>query len=132
MTRKEGGGGTSLRVRPRRRPRRPPRPGRPRAVQRPGAGLTPEGGEEGGRRYAATADDAAFATFKLDGPAGEILAQFNSSWAVRVYRDDLLQIQGAGPPAAPVATPPGFNAQPRADPPPRVWNPAFTPSGHYH
>src|SRR3989442_1775819 len=40
--------------------------------------------DEQDRRYAATADDAAYATFALDARAGEILAQFNSSWAVRV------------------------------------------------
>src|SRR5207253_9132109 len=63
------------------------------AVQCTGARLIPERVDEQGRRYAATADDAALATFKLAGATGEILAQFNSSWAVRVYRDDLLQIQ---------------------------------------
>src|SRR5205823_1567935 len=66
------------------------------AVQCTGATHIPERRDEQGRRYAATADDAAYATFALDGPTGEILAQFNSSWAVRVYRDDLLQIQVDG------------------------------------
>ena len=34
--------------------------------------------------------------FALAGRDGEIIAQFNSSWAVRVYRDELLQIQVDG------------------------------------
>src|SRR5437764_15485081 len=66
------------------------------AVQCTAARLIPERVDEQGRRYAATADDAAYATFALAGATGEILAQFNSSRAVRVYRDDLLQIQVDG------------------------------------
>jgi predicted dehydrogenase len=41
----------------------------------------------------ATADDAAYATFEL---AGGIVAHFNSSWCVRVRRDDLLTLQVDG------------------------------------
>src|SRR5205085_8636656 len=93
------------------------------AVQCTAARLIPERVDEQGRRYATTADDAAFDTFKLDGPAGEILAQFNSSWAVRVYRDDLLQIQVDGTLASAVATLRGCKIQRRADTPPAVWNP---------
>src|SRR5438067_13020115 len=93
------------------------------AVQCTGARLIPERVDEQGRRYAATADDAAFATFKLGGPAEEILAQFNSSWAVRVYRDDLLQIQVDGTLASAVATLRGCKIQRRADTPRAVWNP---------
>src|SRR5690606_16247516 len=54
--------------------------------------------DEKGKEYAATADDAAYAIFELD---GGIVAQINSSWAVRVYRDELVafQVHGtAGPP----------------------------------
>src|SRR5437763_6293651 len=93
------------------------------AVQCTAARLIPERVDEQGRRYAATADDAAFATFKLDGPAGEILAQFNSSWAVRVYRDDLLQIQVDGTLGSAVATLRDCKLQRRADTPRAVWNP---------
>src|SRR5216117_3905837 len=57
------------------------------AVQCTGATHIAERVYEQDRRYAATAHDAAYATFALAGPGGEILAQFNSSWAVRVYRD---------------------------------------------
>ena len=47
----------------------------------------PERWDEAGRRYDATADDAAFATFEL---AGGVIAQINSSWVTRVRRDDLV------------------------------------------
>ena len=93
------------------------------AVQCTGARLIPERVDEQGRRYAATADDAAYATFTLDGEAGEIIAQFNSSWAVRVYRDDLLQIQVDGTLASAVATLRGCKIQRRAQTPRAVWNP---------
>ncbi len=49
--------------------------------------------DEAGRPYDCTADDAAYATFELE---GGIIAQFNSSWCVRVRRDDLLTIQVDG------------------------------------
>src|SRR2546429_9247484 len=94
------------------------------AVQCTAARLIPERVDEQGRRYAATADDAAFATFKLDGPDGEILAQFNSAWAVRVYRDDLLQIQVDGTLGGAVATLRDCKIQGRADTHRPVWNPA--------
>src|SRR5438552_12881317 len=67
-----------------------------RAVQCTGATHIPERVDERGQRYAATADDAAYATFLMQNAHGDIVAQFNSSWAVRVYRDDLLQIQVDG------------------------------------
>src|SRR6266540_180034 len=57
-----------------------------RAVSCLGATHIPERVDEQGRPYAATADDAAYATFELD---GGIIAQINSSWCVRVYRDEL-------------------------------------------
>src|SRR5436190_1723044 len=93
------------------------------AVQCTGATHIPERRDEQGRRYAATADDAAYATFALDGRAGEIIAQFNSSWAVRVYRDDLLQIQVDGTLASAVGTLRGCKIQRRAQTPRAVWNP---------
>ncbi len=93
------------------------------AVQCTAARLIPERVDEQGRRYAATADDAAYATFALAGATGEILAQFNSSWAVRVYRDDLLQIQVDGTLGSAVATLRDCKIQRRADTPRAVWNP---------
>ena len=53
----------------------------------------PERRDEAGRTYAVDVEDTAFAVFEL---AGGILAQITSSWASRVKRDDLLQIQVDG------------------------------------
>jgi predicted dehydrogenase len=49
--------------------------------------------DEAGRRYDVDVEDHAFAIFELEGGA---LAQIGSSWANRVKRDDLLQIQVDG------------------------------------
>lgn len=46
--------------------------------------------DENGKTYKCTADDAAYATFELE---GGVIAQFNLSWTVRVRRDDLLTLQ---------------------------------------
>jgi predicted dehydrogenase len=97
--------------------------GEVRAVQCSGATHIPERVDEAGRRYRVTADDAAYATFVLAGSGGEIIAQFNSSWAVRVYRDDLLQIQVDGTLGSAVAGLRGCKTQSRADTPRPVWNP---------
>ena len=49
--------------------------------------------DETGNTYAVDVEDTAFAIFEL---AGGVLAQVSSSWASRVKRDDLLQIQVDG------------------------------------
>jgi predicted dehydrogenase len=49
--------------------------------------------DETGAFYDVDVEDTAFATFEL---AGGVLAQVSSSWASRVKRDDLLQIQVDG------------------------------------
>jgi predicted dehydrogenase len=56
--------------------------------------------DEAGKRYKATADDAAYATFQLD---GNVIAHFNCSWATRVRRDDLLTLQVDGTKGSAVA-----------------------------
>jgi predicted dehydrogenase len=76
--------------------------------------------DEAGRPYRVTADDAAYATFEL---AGGIVAQVNSSWAVRVYRDDLLTIQVDGTHGSAVAGLRDCQIQHRAATPRAVWNP---------
>jgi predicted dehydrogenase len=53
----------------------------------------PERRDESGRSYSVDVEDTAFAVFEL---AGGVLAQVSSSWASRVKRDDLLQIQVDG------------------------------------
>ncbi|MEP6732045.1 MAG: Gfo/Idh/MocA family oxidoreductase [bacterium] len=93
------------------------------AVQCIGATHIPERVDESGVRYKATADDAAYGTFVLAAPQGDIIAQFNSSWAVRVYRDELLQIQVDGTLGSAVAGLRGCKTQHRVNTPKPVWNP---------
>jgi predicted dehydrogenase len=93
------------------------------AVQCIGATHIPERVDEFGKRYKATADDAAYGIFRLAGRDGEIIAQFNSSWAVRVYRDELLQIQVDGTLGSAVAGLRGCKTQHRVNTPKPVWNP---------
>ena len=80
----------------------------------------PERWDEKGEKYAATADDAAFATFELD---GGIIAQINSSWSVRVRRDDLAVFQVDGTHGSAVAGLQKCFIQARAATPKPVWNP---------
>src|SRR5213078_1845363 len=54
---------------------------------------------------------------------GDVVAQFNSSWAVRVYRDDLLQIQVDGTAGSAVAGLRDCWTQRRDETPRAVWNP---------
>src|SRR6187455_619833 len=81
--------------------------------------------DEGGKPYDATADDAAYATFELDGGAkhGTIVAQINSSWATRVRRDDLATFHVDGTLGSAVAGLTECRIQPRAATPKPVWNP---------
>jgi predicted dehydrogenase len=90
------------------------------AVQCFGTTHIPERVDERGRRYRVTADDAAYGTFQL---AGNIVAQFNSSWAVRVYRDELLSIQVDGTEGSAVAGLRGCKTQHRVNTPRPIWNP---------
>ncbi len=93
------------------------------AVQCLGATHIPERVDERGRRYTATADDAAYGTFELAGQDGTIIAQFNSSWAVRVYRDELLEIHVDGTEGSAVAGLRGCKTQHRVNTPRPTWNP---------
>jgi predicted dehydrogenase len=94
--------------------------GEVRAVSCLGATHIPERWDEQGSKYECTADDAAYATFELD---GGVIAQFNSSWAVRVRRDDLLTIQVDGTKGSAVAGLRDCWIQPYAATPRPVWNP---------
>lgn len=85
-----------------------------------GANHIPERVDEQGKRYKATADDAAYATFELEGGA---LAHINMSWCVRVYRDDLVTFQVDGTHGSAVAGLTDCKIQPRAGTPRPVWNP---------
>ncbi|SCF12640.1 Gfo/Idh/MocA family protein [Micromonospora chokoriensis] len=94
--------------------------GRVRAVSCVTATHIPERVDEAGQAYPATADDAAYAVFELD---GGIIAQINSSWNVRVYRDELVEFQVDGTEGSAVAGLRNCRAQHRAVTPKPVWNP---------
>ncbi|MEU5829698.1 Gfo/Idh/MocA family oxidoreductase [Micromonospora tulbaghiae] len=80
----------------------------------------PERVDETGARYRATADDAAYGIFEL---AGGIIAQVNSSWAVRVHRDELVEFQVDGTHGSAVAGLRDCRIQHRGATPMPVWNP---------
>ncbi|MFP4104515.1 MAG: Gfo/Idh/MocA family protein [Phycisphaerae bacterium] len=94
--------------------------GEVKSVSCRGATHIPTRWDENGRPYEATADDAAYATFELD---GDIVAQFNSSWCVRVRRDDLLTLQVDGTKGSAVAGLRKCWVQPYGATPKPVWNP---------
>jgi predicted dehydrogenase len=91
-----------------------------KAVSCLGATHVPRRWDENGAPYQATADDSAYSTFEL---AGGIIAHFNSSWCVRVRRDDLLTIQVDGSQGSAVAGLRNCWVQPAATTPRPVWNP---------
>ncbi len=85
-----------------------------------GATHIPRRVDERGEGYDATADDAAYAMFELD---GGIIAQFNSSWCTRVRRDDLLTIHVDGTDGSAVAGLRKVLVQAAGATPRCVWNP---------
>ena len=85
-----------------------------------GATHIPERRDEAGKPYACTADDSAYATFELE---DGIIAHFNSSWTVRVRRDDLLTLQVDGTKGSAVAGLRDCWVQPYAATPRPTWNP---------
>jgi predicted dehydrogenase len=91
-----------------------------KAVSCLGATHIPFRWDESGKKYKATADDAAYATFRL---AGGAIAHFNSSWTVRVRRDDLLTLQVDGTKGSAVAGLRGCLMQSHDKTPKPVWNP---------
>jgi len=94
--------------------------GKVKAVSCLGATHIPERIDEEGKRYKCTADDAAYATFELE---DGIIAQFNSSWTVRVRRDDLLTLQVDGTKGSAVAGLRECYTQHYGNTPKPVWNP---------
>jgi len=94
--------------------------GEVKAVSCLGATHIPFRWDEAGRKYKATSDDAAYATFKL---AGGVIAHFNSSWTARVRRDDLLTLQVDGTKGSAVAGLRGCRIQSYEKTPKPVWNP---------
>jgi predicted dehydrogenase len=86
-----------------------------------GATHIPERWDENGKPYEATADDAAYAMFELE---GGVVATLNSSWCVRVRRDDLVTFQVDGTHGSAVRGVSPTAARRRASTTPKpVWNP---------
>ena len=91
-----------------------------KAVSCLGATHIPKRWNEQGQAYDCTADDSAYATFELE---GGIVAHFNSSWCVRVRRDDLLTVQVDGTRGSAVAGLRHCWIQAYGGTPRPVWNP---------
>jgi predicted dehydrogenase len=94
--------------------------GRVQAVTAKVATHVPARHDEQGARYEATADDAAYGIFELD---GGIIAQINSSWCVRVNRDELVEFQVDGTEGSAVAGLRNCKVQHRVGTPAAIWNP---------
>jgi len=91
-----------------------------KAVSCLGTTHIPQRWDESGKPYKADADDAAYATFQLD---GGIIATINSSWCVRPYRDDLVTFQVDGTNGSAIAGLHDCMMQARQATPRPVWNP---------
>ena len=91
-----------------------------KAVSCLGATHIPERVDEEGNAYPCTAEDSAYTTFDLE---GGIVAHFNSSWTVRVRRDDLLTLQVDGTKGSVVAGLRDCYTQHYGNTPRPVWNP---------
>ncbi|WP_151769843.1 Gfo/Idh/MocA family protein [Streptomyces abyssomicinicus] len=94
--------------------------GRVTSVQALATTHVPRRWDENGKPYSATADDAAYGVFQLEGGA---VAQINSSWAVRVHRDELVEFQVDGTHGSAVAGLRNCRVQHRSATPKPVWNP---------
>ena len=94
--------------------------GKVRGVQCTGATHIPRRWDEEGKPYECTADDSACATFELE---GGVIAQINSSWCVRVRRDDLFTLQVDGTKGTAVAGLRDCWTQSLGETPRAVWNP---------
>jgi predicted dehydrogenase len=85
--------------------------------------------DEAGREYPCTADDSAYASFRL---SGGIIAHFNCSWCTRVRRDDLLTLQVDGSKGSAVAGLRHCWTQHYGATPRPVWNPDIdTPLNYF-
>ncbi|PRY21846.1 putative dehydrogenase [Aliiruegeria haliotis] len=85
-----------------------------------GAVHIPTRWDEAGAEYSADADDAAYATFLLE---GDVVAHINSSWCTRVRRDDLVTFHVDGTHGSAVAGLHSCRSQARVNTPKPVWNP---------
>jgi predicted dehydrogenase len=94
--------------------------GETKAVSCLGATHIPNRVDESGKTYPADTDDAAYATFQLE---GGVIAQINSSWTTRVRRDDLVTFHVDGTHGSAVAGLTKCWTQARVNTPKPVWNP---------
>ena len=94
--------------------------GKVKSVSCRGATHIPVRYDEKGKAYQATADDSAYATFELE---NGVIAHFNSSWNVRVRRDDLLTMQVDGTKGSAIVGLRKCWVQSAAATPKPVWNP---------
>src|ERR1700716_2621428 len=93
-----------------------------------GATHVPARWDETGRKYKATADDAAYATFQL---ASGVVAHINSSWCTRLRRDDLVTCHVDGTHGSAVAGLTRCVTQARVNTPRPGWNPDVAPSMNF-
>jgi predicted dehydrogenase len=91
-----------------------------RSVSALGATHLPKRVDERGTPYDCTAEDSAYGTFELENGT---ICQFNSSWDVRVRRDDLFTMQVDGTEGSAVAGLRECRIQSEAMTPKPVWNP---------
>ncbi|MEX2578463.1 MAG: Gfo/Idh/MocA family oxidoreductase [Verrucomicrobiales bacterium] len=94
-----------------------------------GATHVPERVDENGRPYPCTADDSCYATFELE---NGVVCQFNSSWDVRVRRDDLFVMQVDGTRGSAVVGLRDCRIQPLGATPKPVWNPDIEQPIDFH
>lgn len=94
--------------------------GEVQAVSCLGATHIPQRVDEAGKTYDCDTDDAAYATFELE---GGVIAQINSSWTTRVRRDDLVTFHVDGTHGSAVAGLHKCWTQHRVNTPKPVWNP---------
>ena len=92
------------------------------------ATLIPRRWDESGAPYDATADDAAYAVLEF---ASGVMASVNSSWAVRVNRRELVELQVDGTDGSAVAGLRHCAVQHRATTPRAVWNPDLPDPADY-
>src|SRR5256885_1467660 len=89
-----------------------------------GATHIPKRWDENGKPYKADVDDAAYATFQLE---GGVVAHINSSWCTRVRRDDLVTFHVDGTLGSAVAGLQKCWSQARGDNPPPGGDPGAAP-----
>ena len=100
-----------------------------KAVSCLGATHIPSRVDERGQPYKVDVDDAAYATFQLE---GGIVAHINSSWEVRVRRDDLVTFQVDGTHGSAVAGLTRCLTQHQVNTPRPVWNPDVPQSMNFY